>query len=66
MWNTGKIQKAWVYDWAIINRTASQTCVFSDDVLLFFTSLVQLCDFKRRMKILSNQRTNKRKEVESV
>ena len=52
---------------------------FADDVLLFSTSLVQLqkmCDFKQstesvglkihldKTKILSNQSTNKRKEVE--
>ena len=53
---------------------------FADDVLLFSTSLVQLqkmmCDFKKstenvglkihpdKTKILSNQSTNKRKEVE--
>ena len=76
MWNADKNQKAWVYDWVITTNVR-----FADDVLLFSTSLAQLqkkmCDFKQsaegvglkidpdKTKILSNQSTNKRREVET-
>ena len=57
MWNAVKIQRACVYDWAILNQTASQTCVW----LTCSCSLLHCVVLKIHP---DNQSTNGRKEVE--